>query len=94
MTTTTTNMRQTIVRSSASQKCPPCFWNTIEYIKYTYSTVLLLFSITLVMGCIFTGQTKGGVEFNIHPILSFILFWLLISWLAIMGKFLSFIIIF
>jgi len=38
------------------------------------------------MGCIFTGKSKGSVEFNIHPILSCILFWLLISWLAIMGK--------
>ena len=64
-----------------------CFWNTIDYIKYTYSTLLLLFSIVLVMGCIFTRQTKGSnAPFNIPPVISCLLFWVLIAWLAIMGK--------
>ena len=79
--TTTTNMQQ------CCSFGPSCFWNTIDYIKYTYSTLLLLFSIVLVMGCIFTRQTKGSNEpFNIPPVISCILFWVLISWLAIMGK--------
>ena len=82
--TTTTNMQYC---SFGPSSVSVCFWNILDYIKYTYSTLLLLFSIVLVMGCIFTRQTKGSNEpFNIPPVISCILFWVLIAWLAIMGK--------
>ena len=87
MTTTTTKSANTTTRTTTTTTCTTRSTLFLEYFKYRYSTLLLLFSIVLVMGCIFTGKSKGSVEFNnIHPILSCILFWLLISWLAIMGK--------
>jgi len=69
--------------TTCCEKSSTCFWNVIEYGKYTFSTILLLFSIGLVMACIFTGQSTAE-GYNIHPVLACFLFWLLIVWLAIM----------
>ena len=56
----------------------------IESLKYLYSCVLLVFSVAVVMAAIFTEQTVGTGEKNIHPAAAFVIFWFLIVWLAMM----------
>lgn len=51
-----------------------------EYLKYLYSAALLVFCVVLVNAGILKRQTK----MEIHPAGSFILFWFLILWLAMM----------
>jgi hypothetical protein len=53
---------------------------TVTVIKYVYSMCLLIFSVIVVMSAIFTEQTKVSEE--IHPLVAFFLFWLLLIWLA------------
>lgn len=55
----------------------------VEYFKYFYSMVLLIFCVTMVMGCIFTGQSAAA-NYNIPSWGAFIIFWFLICWLALM----------
>ena len=45
-----------------------------------YSTILLIFSTVIVMGLIFTGQTKVSNE--VHPALAFCVIWIAIIWLS------------
>jgi len=54
-----------------------------QYFKYIYSSLLLLFCVTLVMSCIFTSESSAS-EYNVSPIFAFFLFWFLISWLVTM----------
>jgi hypothetical protein len=56
----------------------------IEYFKYTYSMLLLIFSVTIVMAAIFSKQTVATSEKGIHPVLAFFIFWFLIYWLGVM----------
>ena len=53
---------------------------TVTVVKYVYSLGLLVFSVVMVMGALFTGQTK--IASNAHPVVAFFLFWLLIIWLG------------
>ncbi len=53
----------------------------VDTIKYVYSFILLGFCIAMVMGCIFTRQSTA-VNYNIHPVGAFFLFWFLVLWLA------------
>jgi len=55
----------------------------LQYFKYLYSIPLLIFSVVLVMACIFSGESTAA-EYNINPVLAFFLFWFLICWLAMM----------
>jgi silicon transporter len=48
--------------------------------KNFYSTCLLIFSIAIIMGLIFSGQTRIASE--IHPALAFVLIWCAVIWLA------------
>jgi Silicon transporter len=56
----------------------------VESLKYLYSMVLLIFSVTIVMSAIFTEQTVATGTNNIPPALAFFIFWFLICWLAMM----------
>ena len=56
----------------------------IESLKYLCSCGLLIFSIAIVMAAIFTKQTGGTADMGIHPAIAFIVFWFLITWLAMM----------
>ena len=56
----------------------------IESFKYLYSSILLIFSVILVMAAIFSEQTVGTADKGVHPILAFFIFWALILWLAMM----------
>lgn len=56
----------------------------LEYFKYLYSMALLIFSIVLVLGAMFTWQSTATHEMGIHPALAFFIFWFLILWLAMM----------
>jgi silicon transporter len=49
-------------------------------IKYTYSVCLLIFSTTVIMGLIFTRQTR--ISADVHPALAFCLIWGAIIWLS------------
>eukprot|EP00957_Ditylum_brightwellii_P179752 13693205-Ditylum_brightwellii.AAC.1 len=49
-------------------------------VKNVYSTILLIFSIVIVMGLIFTEQTKLAQD--VHPALAFVVLWGLILWLG------------
>jgi len=53
---------------------------TVTVVKYVYSTGLLIFSIVLVMACIFSRQTKFST--SAPPVVAFLLFWFLLIWLA------------
>jgi hypothetical protein len=57
---------------------------TISVLKYMYSLCLLVFSVVILMGAIFQGQTAGTAERNMPPIAAFFVFWFLIAWLAMM----------
>jgi Silicon transporter len=50
------------------------------FFKSLYSTLLLIFSIALIMGVIFTRQTK--IAEDVHPALAFIVIWVCIIWLT------------
>lgn len=52
--------------------------------KYIYSSLLLVFCVTLVMAAIFSGQTNAVAEMNIPPVATFFVFWLLIVWLGML----------
>lgn len=52
----------------------------MEYLKYFYSAALLVFCVVLINAGILKRQNK----LDIHPAGSFILFWFLILWLAMM----------
>lgn len=65
----------------AEETCSASF---IEMFKYFYSLCLLMFSVTVVMGAIFTKQTVATGENNVHPAAAFFIFWFLICWLATM----------
>ena len=56
----------------------------IEGFKYLYSSLLLGFSVFLVMAALLTEQTIGTAEMGIHPGLAFVIFWFLIGWLGMM----------
>jgi Silicon transporter len=55
---------------------------TITVIKYLYSTVLLVFSVVVVMSAIFDKQTKVASE--VSPYLAFVMIWFLLIWLGMM----------
>jgi MFS family permease len=55
---------------------------TVTVLKYAYSLGLLVFSVVVVMGAIWTEQTK--VAEKVSPILAFIVIWALVLWLAMM----------
>jgi len=53
---------------------------TVTVVKYVYSMALLVFSVTIVMACIFSRQTK--LSSTAPPIVPFLLFWFLLLWLG------------
>jgi silicon transporter len=52
----------------------------LDYIKYVISTCALIFSITLIMGLIFTDQTT--LARDVHPGLAFCTLWISVLWLT------------
>jgi len=86
--TSTTAARTTTKRanSSSSSSSACCSWLGIcvEGFKYAYSSALLVFCIVVVTSAIFTYQTTATGEFGIHPAVAFVVFWLLLFWLALM----------
>lgn len=52
----------------------------IQRIKYTYSSILLIFCIVIVMGTVFTEQTE--LSHKTHPAVAFIVLWVAIIWLT------------
>lgn len=52
----------------------------LQYIKYSYSSALLIFSIVLIMGLIFTGQTR--LAHDTHPAVALIVMLSAITWLT------------
>lgn len=56
----------------------------MESFKCLYSIALLLFSIVIVTGALFTEQTTSTTDMGLHPFLAFALFWFMIGWLAMM----------
>lgn len=53
--------------------------SVLQRIKYTYSTILLIFCIALVFGVIFTTQTELS---HVHPALAFFVLIIAIGWLT------------
>ena len=53
----------------------------IEVSKYLISFALLIFSIVMVMGCIFKEESQAAT-YSIHPVGAFFLFWFLVFWLV------------
>ena len=56
----------------------------LSIFKYTYSMVLLIFCLVVVMAAIFQNQTVATANMNIPPAAAFMVFWFLIVWLATM----------
>ena len=54
--------------------------NIMDHLKYVYSSILLLFSVTVVMYAIFSKQTVTSLNMFVAALL----FWICIVWLAIM----------
>ena len=54
--------------------------NAVNLVKYTYSTILLIFSVIIVCSLIFEEQTS--IAQNVHPALAFILLWVALIWLS------------
>ena len=53
----------------------------LTVIRYTYSSILLIFCVVLVMACIFD-ESSTAVDYGIPPVAAFFLFWFLICWIA------------
>jgi hypothetical protein len=58
------------------------FGSCMEKFKCLYSMSLLIFSIVIVMAAIFSQQTVATDEMGVPTYVAFIIFWLLIVWLA------------
>ena len=56
----------------------------VEYIKYIYSTALLVFCVVIVHAAIFTNQTVATGSMGIPPLAACCIFWFLLCWLATM----------
>ena len=56
----------------------------VTIIKFCYSIALLIISVVLVMGAIFTKQTTATGTKGVPTVVAFIVFWYLICWLAMM----------
>jgi hypothetical protein len=57
----------------------------ISAIKVAFSLCLLIFSIILVSAAIFQKQTRAtGGDYSLHPAIAFVMFWVLLLWLALM----------
>eukprot|EP00592_Proboscia_alata_P000945 CAMPEP_0194374170 /NCGR_PEP_ID=MMETSP0174-20130528/22546_1 /TAXON_ID=216777 /ORGANISM="Proboscia alata, Strain PI-D3" /LENGTH=1500 /DNA_ID=CAMNT_0039153563 /DNA_START=236 /DNA_END=4738 /DNA_ORIENTATION=+ len=56
----------------------------LESFKYVVSILLLVFSLTLVTSTIYTGQTTAIQRDSFNPVATYVLFWLLLIFLAIM----------
>ena len=56
----------------------------LDILKYSYSSILLVFAIVIVHASIFTNQTVGVKENGIPAIAAFFIIWFLIVWLAVM----------
>ena len=54
----------------------------LETIKTIYSTVLLIFSVAVVLATIFSGQTTGGKEYGLNPTSLFFIVLFLMLWLS------------
>ena len=54
---------------------------TVEMIKNVISCSLLIFSISIVLGLIFTSQTT--LSYQVHPALAFCMLWIAIFWLGV-----------
>uniref|UniRef100_A0A7S2H182 Silicon transporter n=1 Tax=Helicotheca tamesis TaxID=374047 RepID=A0A7S2H182_9STRA len=61
--------------TDSHERNPAC-----EMVKNIYSSCLLIFSIVIVMGLIFTEQTK--LSNDVHPALAFFVLWGLVIWLG------------
>ncbi|KAI2491231.1 Silicon transporter [Fragilaria crotonensis] len=59
----------------------PDLSDNVTLFKSIYSVGLLLFSIAMIMGLIFTGQTK--IAQDVSPILAFVVIWFAIIWLTV-----------
>jgi len=55
--------------------------SVLDMIRNVYSTILLIFSIVIVGGLIFTEQTRLAAD--VHPALAFVLMWAAVFWLSI-----------
>lgn len=69
-----------IVNVESQNRCNKTLGKASEFIRYTYSACLVVFCVVLVNAGILKKQTK----LDMHPAGSFILFWFLILWLAMM----------
>ena len=56
----------------------------VTIVKFFYSLALLIFSVVLIMGAIFSEQTTGTSNMGIPAVVAFFIFWFLICWLAMM----------
>jgi hypothetical protein len=57
---------------------------SMEAFKYVYSTILVIFCVTMVTAAIFSKQTTATGEYNLHPVLAFAIFWILLLWLSLL----------
>ena len=53
----------------------------LTLIKNTYSTILLIFSVVIVSGLVFTRQTT--LSNDVHPALAFVVLWVAVIWLSV-----------
>lgn len=84
-TDVSSNMSPDISPTASTENQPPSVGSTIcSTIKSVCSATLLLFCIVIVAAAIFQKQTTATAEYNLHPIVAFIIFWILLLWLALM----------
>jgi len=71
--------------ASEQEEEPPSFFSRgLSTFKYIFSMILVLFSVVVVTAAIFTKQTTATGDNNVHPVVAFFVFWILILWLALM----------
>ena len=56
----------------------------MEWFKYVYSMLLLLFVTVVLHTAIFTNQSVGTKDIGLHPVLVFVIVWFMTCWLATM----------
>jgi hypothetical protein len=81
--TASPNATATTTKEAATSNHMLSWGRMVEYIKYSYSTILLLFSVVVVMYAIFSQQT-GATKSDWSIYLVAICFWICIVWLGIM----------
>lgn len=82
--TSTTTENSDEGKTAPGKPCRAYLDTAIVVLKNILSAALLGFCIVILSAAIFEKQTTATAEYNLHPAIAFVVFWVLLLWLALM----------